>query len=33
VNLNIVWRTAEENLPRVVKSIDDYLTAQPPPGS
>ena len=31
VDLNIVWRTAQEDLPKLIRSIEAYLATQPPP--
>ena len=30
VDLNIVWRTAQEDLPKLVERIEAYLATQPP---
>ena len=33
VNLNIVWNTAQDDLPKVIAQIEAYLATQPPPGT
>jgi uncharacterized protein with HEPN domain len=32
VDLNIVWRTAQEDLPKLIEKIEAHLVTQPPPG-
>lgn len=31
VNLNVVWDTAQDDLPKLIGQIEDYLAKQPPP--
>jgi uncharacterized protein with HEPN domain len=31
VDLNIVWRTAQEDMPLLIEKIEAYLASQPPP--
>lgn len=31
VNLNVVWDTAQNDLPKLIARLEAYLTAQPPP--
>lgn len=33
VDLNIVWRTTAEDLPKLITQLEVYLSAQPPPGA
>jgi uncharacterized protein with HEPN domain len=31
VNLNVVWETAQKDLPKLIAQIEAYLASQPPP--
>jgi uncharacterized protein with HEPN domain len=33
VDLNVVWRTAQEDLPKLIEQIEACLATQPPPGA
>ena len=33
VDLNLVWRTAQEDLPKLIGMIEAHLATQPPPGA
>jgi uncharacterized protein with HEPN domain len=33
VDLNVVWRTTQEDLPKLIEQVERYLAAQPPPGT
>ena len=32
VNLNVVWDAAQDDLPKLIASIEAHLSSQPPPG-